>query len=549
MGYKVIGKIKNNGKTLGYELQDTYGNIKAFRNADIKKMIRSGYNIGGLKLDTLGRLRSIKEIEMYKSENGIDIETGSDLIKKSRALVGGFKPRWFTSDIVKFCTTEAYDRLFVIHGIRRTGKTVALRHVALELRKLGIDSRKIYLLTVSKEITFESLVDVLSRIRNSIVLIDEITRVKEVISMLHYLSDTLILNNRLKIVIAGTDSYVFQLESATTLFGRTIKCRSTILTYKEYLYLFGRTDESYKNYITDGSLYGRGAQTSAKIIESINSTTIANISNTIERNRNFLANNVLYSDLLRFNKHSISFLVYSILTTVVSPKKSNKLNLAIKVLGKNKARFLIQACNTVREKMPTCADGITNMDLEDLANILSSLDIIKIVPNFAEDTISDEQFERGYRPITDQEICVMNTGLLYSILDVLTTDDRIIDGSVLENLVLSQLYSLNGTQDYAITNIGYLKYKDNNSIQHEVDAVVRIRDTKLRHSYTLIEVKHSSSINRDFSKHLRDEILPENMVNSTLRKIVVYRGKTIKERGIHYVNIEDFLLDTWKFIV
>lgn len=549
MKYKVIRKIKNNEKTLGYELQDTYGNIKAFRNADIKKMIRSGYNISGLKLDTLGRLRSIKEIEMYKSENGIDIETGSGLIQKSRALVGGFKPRWFTSDIVKFCTTESYDRLFVIHGIRRTGKTVALRHVALELRRLGIDSRKIYLLTVSKEITFESLVDVLSRIKNSIVLIDEITRVKEVISMLHYLSDTLILSNRLKIVLAGTDSYVFKLASESSLFGRTIKCRSTILTYKEYLYLFGRTDESYKNYITDGSLYGKGVKTNEAFIEAINSTAIANISNTIERNRNFLANNVLYSDLLRFDKYYISFLVYSILTTVVSPKKSNKLNLAIKVLGKNKARFLIQACNTVREKMPTYADGITNMDLEDLAKILSSLDIIKIVPNFAEDTVSDEQFERGYRPITDQEICVINTGLLYSILNVLTTDDRIIDGSVLENLVLSQLYSLNGTQDYTITNIGYLKYKDNNSIQHEVDAVVRIRDTKLRHSYTLIEVKHSKSVDRNFGKHLKNETLPKGIANATLRKMVVYRGKTVVSGGIHYVNIEDFLLDTWKFIV
>lgn len=549
MYYRVIRKIKNNGKTLGYELQDTYGNIKAFRNADIKKMIRSGYNISGLKLDTLGRLRSIKEIEMYKSENGIDIETGSDLIKKSRALVGGFKPRWFTSDIVKFCTTEAYDRLFVIHGIRRTGKTVALRHVALELRKLGIDSRKIYLLTVSKEITFESLVDVLSRIRNSIVLIDEITRVKEVISMLHYLSDTLILNNRLKIVMAGTDSYVFQLASATTLFGRTIKCRSTILTYKEYIYLFGRTNESYKNYITDGSLYGKGVKTNEAFIETINSTTIANISNTIERNRNFLANNVLYSDLLRFDKYYISFLVYSILTTVVSPKKSNKLNLAIKVLGKNKARFLIQACNTVREKMPTYADGITNMDLEDLAKILSSLDIIKIVPNFAEDTISDEQFERGYRPITDQEICVINTGLLYSILNVLNEDASIRDGKVLENLVLAQLHSLSNTENYTVLNIGYLKYKDDEEVQREVDAIIKVMDNGLNNYYTLIEVKHSKSIDRNFGKHLRNEILPNGIVNSTLRKIVVYRGKTIEERGIHYVNIEDFLLDTWKFIV
>ena len=115
-----------------------------------------------------------------------------------------------------------------MHGLRRTGKTVALKHSILKMNQ--IDKKlSIYLIKANDNIDANEIMLALSKINNAVIFIDEITRVNNIIGLLHILSDTLSSNNRLKIVLTGTDSYVFNLANLTSLFGRAYYSHSTLL--------------------------------------------------------------------------------------------------------------------------------------------------------------------------------------------------------------------------------------------------------------------------------------------------------------------------------
>lgn len=547
MYYKAILSIKYNNSIIGYKVQDIHNSILELSTNDIKRLVHGGHTVHGLKVSQGNRLLLDKNSNHLIGR--IHIITGKKLIDFCSQKSISFSHRDMVENIVSFVQNPEFNRLYIIEGIENTGKSISIQHSILELERLGINN-KIYLIKLTggtDTIKFIDIVSILINIKNAIVFIDGITQINDIIQSLNYVSDILASANRLKIILSGTDSFVFPIAQTSSLYGRTYTSHSTLISYREYVRLFGLSicSSSYEMYTKDGSIYSNQFNGNTALVRTINSTIIKNITNTLNRNKTFFISNTTYNRMVKFKEEELHFLIYSILTSVVSPKSNNNICKIIKTLSKQKLAFL--ANTTDIEDIPSKMNKVKSNDILCLIDILSKLDILRLVPNIAHYTISDTQESLGYNAVTDYEICVTIPGLLYTIENTMKARKSDLDGNITENTVLANLYMLQPRNNNRIVDISYLKYQVN-GIEHEIDAVVTVQDNNFENYYTLIEIKHESTPFEKFAQHLVTKDIPDGIKDKTKNKIVVYFGKTTVVRGIKYVNILEFLIDTWKFI-
>lgn len=550
MYYKAILSIKYNNSIIGYKVQDIHNSILELSTNDIKRLVYGGHTVHGLKVSQGNRLLLDKNSDHLIGR--IHIITGKKLIDFCNQRSISFSHRDMVEDIVSFVQNPEFNRLYIIEGIENTGKSISIQHSILELERLSINN-KIYLIKLTggtDTIKFIDIVSILINIKNAIVFIDGITQIKDIIQSLNYISDILASANRLKIILSGTDSFVFPIAQTSSLYGRTYTSHSTLISYREYVRLFGLSicSSSYEMYTKDGSIYSNQFNGNTALVRTINSTIIKNITNTLNRNKTFFISNTTYNRMVKFKEEELHFLIYSILTSVVSPKSNNNICKIIKTLSKQKLAFLANACRTDTEDIPSTMNKVKSNDILSLIDVLSKLDILRLVPNIAHYTISDTQESLGYNAVTDYEICVTIPGLLYTIENTMKARKSDLDGNITENTVLANLYMLQPRNNNRIVDISYLKYQVN-GIEHEIDAVVTVQDSNFENYYTLIEIKHGSTPFEKFAQHLVTKDIPDGIKDKTKNKIVVYFGKTTVVRGIKYVNILEFLIDTWKFII
>lgn len=532
--------LGNKNRIRYYRIKDSTGSILEYKRDRIKEMLLQGIVIQGLYLDKLGRVRrKYLENKTLSTSLNISIQRGNELSAKGLTEL---KPRNCVKDIVNFCKSNVFDRVYILYGLRRTGKTVAMKHSILELLNIGVQ-KNIYLITIEKETTWNELLSILNNIKDSIVFIDEITRVKEIVNVIHILSDRLSSSNNIKFILTGTDSYVFYLANNSTLFGRAFYNHSTLLPYYEYKRITGN---NLQEYIQDGTLFG-SLYSVNNIVDRINSTILANILLTLKRNTGFIQTNPMYESLAKFNLGELGFLVYTVLSSAMQTKHTSKPNSnTIRNLGQRKLRFLSTACQLDMQEIPSKITSIKISDMKLVHYILSSLDITRDVKNLSDCIVS----LNGCKSVTDQEVCITQPGLLWALLRVIGVREDIIQGVVTKNTVLSSIYMLPKNPDYVILDAGYLKYTCN-SEQHEIDAVLRIGEANgTGEMLSLIEVKHSNKQKENYKRHLKTLKVFEGEYKK-VNKIIVYTGNTSDEDsyGIRYVNIEEFLLNPWKFIV
>lgn len=532
--------LDNKNRIKYYRLKDSTGNILEYKRDIIKEMLLQGIIIQGLYLDKLGRVRrKYLESKTLSASLNISIQKGNEVYTKDLLEM---KPRNCVRDIVKFCKSNISDRVYILYGLRRTGKTVAMKHSILELARQGIQDN-VYLITIEKETTWNELLNTLNNIKNSIVFIDEITRITDIVDIIHVLSDRLSGSNNIKFVLTGTDSYVFFLANNSNLFGRAFYSHSTLLPYYEYKRV---ASKDLQEYIKDGTLFG-SLYSESTIINRINSMIIANVILTLKRNTGFIQTNPMYESLAKFDLGELGFLVYTVLASAMQTKYTNNINSdTVKKLGQKKLGLLATACQLDIAEIPSKLTNIKVSDMKLVHYILSSLDITKDVKNLTNFVLDPDI----YKSITDQEVCITQPGLLWAVLKMLGIRDDAVKGIVTENTIIASVYMLPKNSEYAVLDAGYLKYEYNNE-HHEIDVVLRIGETSTASNIlTLIEVKHSNKQKEDYKKHLISLDIKDDSYKK-INKLIIYTGNTSDKdlNGIRYINIEEFLLNPWNFIV
>ena len=312
MVYEVISiGINKSGRIKAYNLKNS-NNGKTYNldRALVITLLKGGDIIKGLKLSRDGkrllsnkRIPRIQVIEKKDSSdaNKIYIEKGETLVTKCKREVSQYKARNLVREMIHYINLNSRDTVCVLHGIRRTGKTVALRHLVLKLAQLGVDVNKIKFIELQKEINIDVLYSVINNFEDCIIIIDEITRAKNFIDSAAYLSDTIVARNRNKVIIAGTDSFAFPIANLTSLFGRAVYCHSTILTFEEYTRIFGlqhSPELAFKNYRESGAIYDSDFRDFGSILNTLRAVVIANVKNTVRNNIDAVSKDKVYSEVL-----------------------------------------------------------------------------------------------------------------------------------------------------------------------------------------------------------------------------------------------------------
>ncbi len=503
---------------------------------------------------------------------------GESLLKMAQT-VSQYERRDCFSTLQDFLKAPAGDKVCLIFGLRRTGKTTLLKQLVLAMNKE--EQKSAIYIKASTENTIEELnadLKLANKLKYKYVFIDEITLIEKFIDNAALLSDVYAVQG-MKIVLSGTDSLGFWFAQNEELYDRALTIHTTFVPFREYSRLlkiddideyirYGgtlkagetsfedsdanafnasfRTDESTRRYIDTAiaqniqhslkcydrgnhfrnliDLYKKDELTNAinRIIEDMNQAFTVDVIT-----RDFKSSDLgSAKDLLRREKDESKRTDF--LDTFDASEVTKKLMDILKI--RNKERQSIE---------------IEEVHIREITEYLKALDLIEIV--YTESIpISNKKQERIIFTQSGMRFCQAQV-LVYSLMqdevfgsltgelrDIIT--DKILEdvrGRMLEDIVFLETKRTYGSK----RNVFKLKFASG-----EFDMVIQ---DKTKKQCEIFEIKHTKEPFPAQYRHITDEekiTLTEAQFGKVVRKCVLYRGESqMLENGIEYKNVEEFL--------
>lgn len=166
------------------------------------------------------------------------IRTGDDLIRFTEP-VRKFRKREIFAKLSDFIYSADNDRIFIMYGLRRTGKTTMIRQVILDMTP---EMKKITaFVQISPNETLADLNKDLQTLENlgyRYIFIDEVTLLSDFIEGAALFSDIYAASG-MKIVLSGTDSLGFLFAEDEQLYDRCYLLHTTFIPYREFETVLG----------------------------------------------------------------------------------------------------------------------------------------------------------------------------------------------------------------------------------------------------------------------------------------------------------------------
>lgn len=163
------------------------------------------------------------------------------------------RERYCFSELMGRLRSGVDNRVTMLYGTRRTGKTVLMQQAVNCLIDSGIPEREIALVTVQKDKIDGDLLCkymlVLMRLGIKYLFIDELTYVTGDINWVSLLSDNT--PGRI-VVLSATDSLMLRELERTVLFERANVIRTTYISYEEFSFLYPK--RNIKDYMRSGGI-------------------------------------------------------------------------------------------------------------------------------------------------------------------------------------------------------------------------------------------------------------------------------------------------------
>ena len=503
---------------------------------------------------------------------------GEALLKMAQTA-SQYERRDCFSKIQDFLKTPAADKVCLVFGLRRTGKTTLLKQLILAMSEE--EQKSAIYIKASTENTIEELnadLKLANKLKYKYVLIDEITLIEKFIDNAALLSDVYAVQG-MKIVLSGTDSLGFWFAQNEELYDRAVTIHTTFVPFREYSRLlkiddideyirYGgtlkagetnfedsdanafdasfRTDESTRRYIDTAiaqniqhslkcydrgnhfrnliDLYKKDELTNAinRIIEDMNQAFTVDVIT-----RDFKSSDLgSAKDLLRREKDETKRTDF--LDTFDASEVTKKLMEILKI--RNKERQTIE---------------IEEVHIQEITEYLKALDLLEIV--YTENIpISNKKQERIIFTQSGMRFCQAQV-LVYSLMqdevfgsltgelrDIIT--EKILEdvrGRMLEDIVFLETKRTYGSK----RNVFKLKFASG-----EFDMVIQ---DKTKKQCEIFEIKHSKEPFPAQYRHINDEekiALTEAQFGKVVRRCVLYRGESeMLENGVEYKNVEEFL--------
>lgn len=518
----------------------------------------------------------------------LDFETSVIIGKGLEAMSQGVK-NWELRDcfdqLEGYLYGKEYDRVCLVFGLRRTGKTTMLRQAIGRMTKENL-SRTAYI-KARRNDNMAMMNRDLKKLFDAgfrYVFIDEVTLMEDFIDSAALFSDVFAAMG-MKIVLSGTDSLGFWLAMDQELYDRAKPIHTTFIPYREYSRLLGidsideyiryggtlragelafddedvnaqdasfRDDESTRRYIDTAicrniqhslacyeagghfrhlySLYEAGELTSAinRIIEDMN--------------HRFLIS-VLTDD---FRSHDLRLTAANLRKERDPEKRTDVLDRVDTEAVTRRLMELLDIRNKEEQSI-----GITPAHIAEIKQYLSALELIVDCPI--------ETTEPETKPL--EHILFTQPGMRYcqaqALVHVLLKDPQFSELSEYEKTRVTDriLEEVRGRMMEDIVLLETMKAADRDhrifKLQFEVGEFDMVIYDQKENCCDIFEIKHSSTQVPLQYRHLMDEDKcrrTEKRFGTIRGRYVLYRGEDIQmENGVQYRNVESYLKELPNF--
>lgn len=560
-----VKKIKcQNGKTYEYSFLQWRESGKVFSRRLEKNEIDKVKTLLEERAKLEKDLKIVQINQAYSFKTTIRI---GEKLRKNVCSVQNWKKRNSFKKLSDYIYGNEYNKVFILYGLRRTGKTTLIKQIINEMS--ATDFNKTAFIQISKSNNLADLNKDLKQLesnRYKYVFIDEVTLMPDFIEGAALLSDIYAASG-MKIVLSGTDSLGFWLSKSNELYDRCIFLHTTFIPYREFENVlgikgidnyiqYGGTMSMSGNHYNDG-LFG-GKKSTDEYVDSAIAQNIQHSLKCYQYEGHFRHLHSLYEvkELTNAINRVVEDINHRFTIDVLTKNfKSNDLALSAKNLRKD------------RNNPTTILDDIDiPMFTKRLMNLLEIKNKDKISINIDEAHIKEiKEYLEALDLIQEIEIWDINSseiqkqlvftqpGLCYSqaksfidslsmdqVFNTLSFDERKwviervlneIKGQMMEDIVLLETQIANQNK-----KVFKLQFADG-----EFDMVIF---DYINGEVELYEIKHTKEINEIQVKHLNDEKkckLAEFRFGKIKKKVVLYRGEKKNCFGVSYQNVEEYL--------
>lgn len=596
---KILAKIcelKNEIKNLpsGYiSHKNIYGKERCYYQWRVDGKLKSKYikegELEGIMKDIEKRkaaqaeLKNLQKLVPESIEDDItystDVVTGSRLYDMAK-LASDYEKRDCYGKIEKYLYGRQVDKVCVLYGLRRTGKTTLIRQLILNMN--DEDAEKAAYIRIKQTDTMADLNFDMKKLSNQgykYIFIDEVTLMSDFIDSAAVLSDIYAAMG-MKVVLSGTDSLGFRLAENQELYDRAYNIHTTFIPYQEYSRLLKKNDiDEYIRYggtlkagevdFDDEELYSedisfRDDETTRKYVDTAICKNIQHSLACYEHGGEFKHLITLYesNELTNAINRIIEDMNHRFLVDVVTREfKSADLRNAAKNLRKErdpeKRTEILDAIDEkkVIKRMMDILElknsedqriGITKDHITEIKQYLKELDLISVCEVIqADSNVSPLEYVLFTQPgmrycqaqVLVHSLIKDNVFGLLEEADQKTVCNKILEdvkGRMLEDIVIMETSKKLNPQKYKVFKLKFAA--------GEFDMVIYNRD---RNECEIYEIKHSDKSDANQYRHLADDEkceLTEKRFGKIVSKTVLYRGEEFNtENGIRYKNVEKYL--------
>lgn len=497
-----------------------------------------------------------------------DVRLGSTLEAFIQPVLN-YKKREVYSALEQYIQGDAKDKVLILYGLRRTGKTTLIRQVIAAMSEA--QRNKTAFLQMGLENSMADInhdLKLLEADGYGYVFIDEVTLVEGFIQNAALLSDVFA-SSGIKIVLSGTDSLGFVFSKDEQLYDRCIMIHTTFIPYREFEGVLGIT--GIDEYIRFGGTMSRSGV-------NYNGTIFGSREKTEEYLNTSIAHNIQHS--LKNYQYGTHFrALYSLYENGELTSAINRIvedinhRFTLEVLIRNfKSHDLGSAKDLLLKEKEINSDVLYKVDLKNITMQLKELLEIK---NKNEQVVNIEDVHRAeikeYLGILDLicNIDVINLddlnrrdfltvfsqpGLRYSqaeaLIQLLLKDQVFSSLSFEERKFVTEkiLSDIKGRMLEEIVLLETKKARPDMQVFKlmfavgEIDMVVA---DPVNGGCELYEIKYSREYNKAQVRHLLSEEKIQRVgfrYGTVTRRGLLYRGKTgIADNSIELINVEEYL--------
>ena len=497
-----------------------------------------------------------------------NIRTG-EALRTFSASVRKYRKRECFRQLHDYIYGEQQDKVFILYGLRRTGKTTMIRQIFVEMSDAELSKAAFIQITAR-----DTLADVNRDLKTleeqgfRYVFLDEVTLMEDFIEGAALFSDVFAACG-MKIVLSGTDSLGFLFTEDEQLYDRCILLHTTFIPYREFESVLGI--HGIDEYIRFGGTMSLG------VVHYNETSTFASKKSADEYVDTAIARNIQHS--LRCYQYEGHFRhlrdlydrneLTSAINRVVEDI-NHRFTLEVLTQDFKSHDLGISASNLRRDR----ENPTDILDHIDLAAVTESLRQLLDIRNRAEQTVAlndvhaaeikeyldlldlTQDIDVRYLPDVSRKssrTVIAQPGLRYAQADALirsllldetfsalslpertAVQERIlteIRGRMLEDIVLLETKLANPQKQVFV-------------LQFPVGEFDMVVFDPVAGSCHIFEIKHSAEIVPQQYRHLIDEekcAQAEHRYGPITGKTVLYRGKNRVIEGIQYQNVEEYL--------